>query len=206
MDVSVNFFAAAIHVNGTSGQIEGRSDPPCAWDSASLRIAGAQLYHALYVERIFDVTTDVDLPAALRDLLAAKNADHTAIVSSGTFSRDGFGALFVRATGIGNIEERRIHQEGRAHRESPTRAARVRGSSVHASEGRQTHCISTQAGCAVRLPISPYGAARIDPQFNAGRDWWRRCCCPRGGTTRRCAAIRYSWLMGQGEPLLNSIP
>jgi len=41
---------------------------------------------------------------------------------------------------------------------------------VHAERGRQTICISTQAGCAVDCQFCLTGAIGVDTEFDGGRD------------------------------------
>src|SRR5271155_6079477 len=95
---------------------------------------GAQLYHALYVERIFDIASMTTLPAALRERLANEARVTLPIVRQRYVSQDG-SVRYLFALPVGEDK------------------ATARAASVEAvfmpSEGRQTICISTQAGCAV---------------------------------------------------------
>src|SRR6266704_954954 len=94
---------------------------------------GAQIYHALYSERKFDVAQITNLPAALRERLAKEARVTLPKVKQRFSSADGsLRYLFVLAPGV----------------EKVARPASVE-SVFMPSEGRQTICVSTQAGCAV---------------------------------------------------------
>src|SRR5437588_619482 len=107
---------------------------------------GAQIYHALYAERKFDFVRMTNLPAALRERLAKEARITLPEVKQRFVSRDASARYLF---GLGGAEEKRSNRE--AEQKSPGRAPI--SASVEAvfmpSEGRQTICISTQAGCAV---------------------------------------------------------
>src|SRR5258707_5048414 len=94
---------------------------------------GAQIYHALYSERNFDVRQITNLPSALRERLAKEARVTLPEVKQRFASADGSVRYLF---GLPGGEEKL-----------------ARPASVEAvfmpSEGRQTICISTQAGCAV---------------------------------------------------------
>jgi 23S rRNA (adenine2503-C2)-methyltransferase len=154
---------------------------------------GTQLYHALYSERKLDVASMTNLPVALREKL-----------------RDG-----AKVT-LPAIKHKYPSSDGSVRYlfalPAPEEQARMKSASVEAvfmpSGGRQTICVSTQAGCAVDcqfcltaqlglirnltpgeilaqvlLPLIEMGSA------NDGED----------GLAARTNVV----LMGQGEPLLN---
>jgi 23S rRNA (adenine2503-C2)-methyltransferase len=159
-----------------------------------------QIYHALYAERRLQVASMTNLPATLRAKLAEEATVTLPAVRQRYRSADGsvrylFG---LRA---------------------PAEQSRMKAAAVEAvfmpSEGRQTICISTQAGCAVDcrfcltaqlglirnltageivaqvlLPLVEMGAAAE----RSGDD---------GGEEKGPAARTNVVLMGQGEPLLN---
>jgi 23S rRNA (adenine2503-C2)-methyltransferase len=95
---------------------------------------GGQIYHALYAERKFDLAQITNLPAALRERLVKEARVTLPMVKQRFESADGS----VRY--LFSLED----AEGRR----PQRAAQVEAVFMP-SEGRQTICISTQAGCAV---------------------------------------------------------
>lgn len=169
---------------------------------------GAQIYHALYAERKFDFTRITNLPAGLRDRLSQEAHITLPEVKQRFTSADGSVRYLL---GLPPGEDRRS----------------ARPASVEAvfmpSEGRQTICISTQAGCAVDCHfcltaqlglIRNLSAGEIvgqvlvalrdagndtmtrDGSENAGKD---AGATGEGGLAPQTNIV----LMGQGEPLLN---
>lgn len=118
---------------------------------------GGQIYHALYAERKFAFAPMTNLPVALRERLAKDAQITLPEVRQRFFSSDrSVRYLF----GLKSAEEQRcntenMEDEGTEKTEkNQTRSGRTQlPASVEAvfmpSEGRQTICISTQAGCAV---------------------------------------------------------
>src|SRR5579864_8514123 len=97
---------------------------------------GAQLYHALYSERCVDFAAMSNLPAGLRERLAREFHISIPEIAQRFHSNDGSVRYLLNlADTIGAEQARRS-------------AARVEAVFMP-SEGRQTVCISTQAGCAV---------------------------------------------------------
>jgi 23S rRNA (adenine2503-C2)-methyltransferase len=153
---------------------------------------GAQLYHALYVERRFDFASMSNLPAALRERLALKFAISLPEISQRFRSSDGSVRYLLNlADPIGAEQARRS-------------AARVEAVFMP-SEGRQTICISTQAGCAVDCHfcltaqlglVRNLSAGEILAQTLIALEDHRQSLVPRTNVV----------LMGQGEPLLNYEP
>src|SRR6266446_5623218 len=115
---------------------------------------GAQIYHALYSERKFDVAQITNLPAALRERLAKEARVSLPEVKQRFASADGSVRYLF---GLGSAEEsKKLNAEDAQSTEKNGRegAGRLqKPAAVEAvfmpSEGRQTICISTQAGCAV---------------------------------------------------------
>lgn len=159
----------------------------------------AQIYHALYAERIFAVNEMTTLPKALRERLAAEAHIRLPLAQQRFASSDG-SVRYLLALPPG---EEKINA-----RPAPVEAVFM------PSEGRQTICVSTQAGCAVDcqfcltaqlglirnltageilaqvlLPLAEMGARDLE---NAPAD---RSPALAGQTN--------VVLMGQGEPLLN---
>src|ERR1700720_1559835 len=117
---------------------------------------GAQLYHALYVERIFDIASMTTLPAALRERLVNEARVTLPVVRQRYVSQDGSARYLFALPGsatTGTGKKKEVNTEGTESTEDTEKKMRVvRPASVEAvfmpSEGRQTICISTQAGCA----------------------------------------------------------
>src|SRR5271170_7036499 len=111
---------------------------------------GGQIYHALYAERKFDVARITNLPAALRERLASEARITLPTVRQRYASSDG-SVRYLFA--LGNAEPPRKEEFTTEDTESAEKSRAARPASVEAvfmpSEGRQTICISTQAGCAV---------------------------------------------------------
>src|SRR5690349_6202143 len=118
---------------------------------------GGQIYHALYAERKFELARMTNLPAGLRERLA-KEARITLpevkqrFVSSDRSVRYLFGLAGVEEKGINTEGSEEESTEGTEKNQKKSKSTQT-SASVEAvfmpSEGRQTICISTQAGCAV---------------------------------------------------------
>ena len=114
---------------------------------------GGQIYHALYAERKFEFSRMTNLPMALRERLAKDAQITLPEVRQRFFSSDRsvrylFGlrrAQEERFNTEDTDEEREKHQTRSGHTQVPASVEAV----FMPSEGRQTICISTQAGCAV---------------------------------------------------------
>ncbi len=102
---------------------------------------GGQIYHALYAERKFDVGSFTNLPVALREKLRQEATVTLPVVRQRYKSSDGS----VRY--LFGLSERE-RGDGWNTKKSPVKPAAVEAVFMP-SEGRQTICISTQAGCAV---------------------------------------------------------
>jgi 23S rRNA (adenine2503-C2)-methyltransferase len=161
---------------------------------------GAQLYHALYAERNLSVSTMTNLPAALRSKLASGAKVTLPCVKHKYSSSDGSVRYLFGLP-------------------KPQDQARAKPASVEAvympSEGRQTICISTQAGCAVDCQFCLTAQLGLLRNLTAG-EILAQVLVPLiemgGGPTgtdddptgeNPLAARTNVVLMGQGEPLLN---
>jgi 23S rRNA (adenine2503-C2)-methyltransferase len=160
-----------------------------------------QIYHALYAERRLDVALLTNLPAALRRKLAAEAKLTLPSVRHKYRSTDGS----VRYLFALN---------------APADATRGKAAAVEAvfmpSEGRQTICISTQAGCAVDCQFCLTAQLGLIRNLTAG-EMLAQVLLPllemgEGGNgagdrkeveSKALAARTNVVLMGQGEPLLN---
>src|SRR5436853_2546380 len=168
---------------------------------------GAQIYHALYSERKFDMAQITNLPVALRERLSKEARITLPEVKQRFASTDG-SVRYLFAL-------------------PPSEEKLGPPASVEAvfmpSEGRQTICVSTQAGCAVDchfcltaqlglirnlaageilaqvlLPLEePHRSAR-----NEKKEAGLKPAATRTGLAQQTNIV----LMGQGEPLLNFEP
>jgi 23S rRNA (adenine2503-C2)-methyltransferase len=174
---------------------------------------GAQIYHALYAERKFDVAQITNLPAALRERLAKEARVTLPEVKQRFTSSDGSVRYLF---GLGNEEKvKRFNAEGTetakfAEKHGEERAGRLqKPASVEAvfmpSEGRQTICISTQAGCAVDCHFCLTAQLGLIRNLTAG-EILAQVLLPLEEHKRQLAPQTNIVLMGQGEPLLNFEP
>ncbi len=144
---------------------------------------GPQIYRAIYTERRFDFAAMTNLPAALRARLAEEARITLPRVLRRFASVDG-SIRYLLSIGGGN--------------EKPTQIEAV----FMPRDGRQTICISTQAGCAVDCHfcltaqlglIRNLAAGEIVGQVLIALEENRENLAPQTNIV----------LMGQGEPLLN---
>src|SRR6266481_3417294 len=181
---------------------------------------GAQIYHALYSERKFDVTQITNLPAALRERLAKEARVTLPEVRQRFVSADGsvrylFGLgdaekvkTFNAPTGSGQAPHAKIAEAAEKSREE--KASRLpKPASVEAvfmpSEERQTICISTQAGCAVDCHFCLTAQLGLIRNLTAG-EILAQALLPLEEHKAELAPQTNIVLMGQGEPLLNFEP
>lgn len=114
---------------------------------------GGQIYHALYAERKIDAAEMTNLPGPLREKLAREATITLPEVRQRYFSKDGsvrylFGVGEEGKNLSGENTEDAEFTEQRNARQTLQKPAVVEAVFMP-SEGRQTICISTQAGCAV---------------------------------------------------------
>jgi 23S rRNA (adenine2503-C2)-methyltransferase len=147
---------------------------------------GAQIYHALYSERQFDVAQITNLPAALRERLSREARITLPEVQQRFASADG-SVRYLYA--LASSEEKT-----------------AKPASVEAvfmpSEGRQTICISTQAGCAVDCHFCLTAQLGLIRNLTAG-EILAQVLLPLEEHQTQLAPQTNIVLMGQGEPLLN---
>ena len=169
---------------------------------------GAQIYHALYSGRKFNVAQITNLPRALRERLAKEARITLPEVKQRFRSADGsVRYLYSLPTGEG---------------QETARPASVEAVFMP-SEGRQTICISTQAGCAVDCHFCLTAQLGLIRNLTAGEILAQvllpleeahqgpRIEKKDGGlkpaaTKSELAPQTNIVLMGQGEPLLNFEP
>src|SRR6266851_3554757 len=146
---------------------------------------GKQIYHALYAERRFSFSAMTNLPAALRTRLAGDAQITLPRVTRRFQSSDGSVRYLLALEG-------------------GTKPASVE-SVFMPSDGRQTICISTQAGCAVDCHfcltaqlglIRNLASGEIVAQVLLALEDHKEKLKPQTNVV----------LMGQGEPLLNYDP
>ena len=144
---------------------------------------GAQIYHALYAERRFDFAAMTNLPATLRARLATETCFTLPRVVKRYHSADGaVRYLLALASGAG----------------PPTNIEAV----FMPEAGRQTICISTQAGCPVNCHFCLTAQLGLVRNLTAG-EIVGQALVPLEENSARLAGRTNVVLMGQGEPLLN---
>src|SRR5882762_7416077 len=150
---------------------------------------GAQIYHGLYSERKFDVAQITNLPGALRERLSKEARIALPEVKQRFASADG-SVRYLYALPAGGKET--------------TRPASVEAVFMP-SEGRQTICISTQAGCAVDCHFCLTAQLGLIRNLTAG-EILAQVLLPLEEHKAGLAPQTNIVLMGQGEPLLNFEP
>ena len=152
---------------------------------------GGQIYHALYAERKSDVRQMTNLPAALRERLAAEaQVTWPGVKQRYTSQDESIRYLFALDANDGGKQRR---------------------ASVEAvfmpSDGRQTICVSTQAGCAVDCRFCLTAQLGLIRNLSAGEILGQVLVALADATQKAEAtpnAVQTNIvLMGQGEPLLN---
>jgi len=147
---------------------------------------GAQIYHALYAERKFDVGQITNLPAALRERLSREARITLPQVKQRFASADGsVRYLYALAS-----------NEGKTAKPASVEAVFM------PSEGRQTICVSTQAGCAVDCHFCLTAELGLIRNLTAG-EILAQVLLPLEEHKAQLAPQTNIVLMGQGEPLLN---
>jgi 23S rRNA (adenine2503-C2)-methyltransferase len=148
---------------------------------------GEQLYRALYAEQKFDARQITNLPAAFRQRLAAEARVTLPEIKQRFTSADGsIRYLFALPSGEDKLS--------------------ARPASVEAvfmpSEGRQTICISTQAGCAVDCRFCLTAQLGLIRNLTPG-EILAQVLIALKENKEHLAPQSNVVLMGQGEPLLN---
>jgi 23S rRNA (adenine2503-C2)-methyltransferase len=172
---------------------------------------GERIYHALYSERKFDVGQITNLPVELRERLGKEARITLPEVKQRFASTDGSVRYLF---GLGAATEvKRFATEG-AEKTGSTEFAEKSGkenrgqkpASVEAvfmpSEGRQTICVSTQAGCAVDCHFCLTAQLGLIRNLTAG-EILAQVLMPLEEHKAQLVPQTNIVLMGQGEPLLN---
>ena len=184
---------------------------------------GGQVYHALYAERTFEFARMTNLPVTLRERLEKEARITLPEVQQRFVSSDGSVRYLF---GLSGSEEKTFNAEDTEKRESTKKSgeksARAKPAvAVEAvfmpSEGRQTICISTQAGCAVDCHFCLTAQLGLLRNLTAGeivaqvlvaleaQGDKENASRLKPGQTRNAMQTNVV-LMGQGEPLLNFEP
>ena len=151
---------------------------------------GAQIYHALYAERRFDLAAMTNLPAALRERLATKSSIVLPRVLRRFHSSDGTVRYLLELSAAA--------PESSAKTVSATTIETV----FMPEENRQTICISTQAGCAVDCHFCLTATLGLIRQLTAGEIVGQVLVALEDNRAVLKPQTNIV-LMGQGEPLLN---
>ncbi len=175
---------------------------------------GAQIYHGLYSERKLNVAQITNLPAALRERLSKEARITLPEVKQRFASTDGslrylFGLIAAKE------EEKEFKTENSEVAENAEKSGREKAgrlgkpTSVEAvfmpSKGRQTICVSTQAGCAVDCHFCLTAQLGLIRNLTAG-EILAQVLLPLEEHKAQLAPQTNIVLMGQGEPLLNFQP
>jgi 23S rRNA (adenine2503-C2)-methyltransferase len=151
---------------------------------------GAQIYHALYAERRFDIAAMTNLPAPLRERLTREAAITLPQILRRYRSSDGT-VRYVLALPT-------PASSGGGDTAQPTTIETV----FMPEENRQTICISTQAGCAVDCHFCLTATLGLIRNLSAGEIVGQVLVAIEDNR----AALKPQTnivLMGQGEPFLN---
>jgi 23S rRNA (adenine2503-C2)-methyltransferase len=171
---------------------------------------GAQIYHALYAERKFDVAQITNLPAALRERLSQEARITLPEVKQRFVSADGSVRYLFGLRDTENVKTFNAENTERTEKNSRERVSPLaKPASVEAvfmpSEGRQTICISTQAGCAVDCHFCLTAQLGLIRNLTPG-EILAQALLPLEEHKAQLAPQTNIVLMGQGEPLLNFEP
>src|ERR1700740_2219951 len=163
---------------------------------------GAQLYYALYAERKFDFAQMTNLPAALRQRLATEAQITLPTIRQRYASQDGsIRYLFALPSSEPDKSDSASSAPSVVKSSFHTRPASVEAVFMP-SEGRQTICISTQAGCAVDCQFCLTAQLGLIRNLTAG-EIVAAVLVALEENRDHLAPQTNVVLMGQGEPLLN---
>jgi len=170
-----------------------------------------QIYHWLYAEREFSVERWSNLPAALREKLKRETTITLPVVRQRYVSSDG-SVRYLFGLGDGNKDFTTESTEDTENKEKRRLGGALnKPAAVEAvfmpSVGRQTICISTQAGCAVDCQFCLTAQLGLIRNLTAGEMLGQVLIAMNDAAPRAVAsadAVQTNIvLMGQGEPLLN---
>jgi len=155
---------------------------------------GAQLYHSFYAERQFDFARMTALPAPLRRRLAAEAAVTLPRIVRRYASADGSIRYLLE-----------LPENSGTDRANEQAAPATIETVFMPSEGRQTICVSTQAGCAVNCSFCLTATLGLIRNLTAG-EILGQVLVSLAENAPRLAPRTNVVFMGQGEPLLNYEP
>jgi 23S rRNA (adenine2503-C2)-methyltransferase len=164
---------------------------------------GGQIYHAIYAERKLDLASMTNLPADFREKLAKEATISLPVVKQRFDSKDG-SVRYLFELGRGGSGDFNAEGTEVTEKKKPLRAASVEAVFMP-SDGRQTICISTQAGCAVDCQFCMTAQLGLIRNLTAG-EILAQVLLPLEEHKERLAPRTNIVLMGQGEPLLNYEP
>ncbi len=150
---------------------------------------GGQLYHALYAERKFSVREISNLPVALRERIATEATITLPTVKRTYASQDGSVRYLFGLSDSGADAKRKS---------APASVEAV----FMPSTGRQTICVSTQAGCAVDCHFCLTAQLGLIRNLTPA-EILAQILLPLEQHKSQLAPQTNLVLMGQGEPLLN---
>src|SRR3981189_2487673 len=153
---------------------------------------GGQIYHALYAERKASVREISNLPAGLRERLVAETTITLPAVRQTYASHDGSVRYLFGLPDSGADAKRKS---------GPASVEAV----FMPSAGRQTICISTQAGCAVDCHFCLTAQLGLIRNLTAG-EILAQVLLPLEEHKAQLAPQTNIVLRGEGEPLLNFEP
>jgi 23S rRNA (adenine2503-C2)-methyltransferase len=161
---------------------------------------GAQIYHALYAERRFDLASMTNLPAKLRERLLREAAIELPRIIRKHCSDDGT-IRYVLALGAAPKDSAANDSEANDRLPPPATIETV----FMPEENRQTICISTQAGCAVDCHFCLTATLGLIRNLTAGEIIGQVLIALEDNRSALKPQTNVV-LMGQGEPLLNFDP
>jgi len=176
---------------------------------------GGQIYHALYAERKFDFARMTNLPAELRERLTKEARITLPEVKQRFASVDASVRYLFGLERKVTTESTREKSTEDSEKKRDALSARV-PASVEAvfmpSEGRQTICISTQAGCAVDCHFCLTAQLGLIRNLTSGEILAQALLPLEEHKAELAPAFEAQGkqtnivLMGQGEPMLNFEP
>jgi 23S rRNA (adenine2503-C2)-methyltransferase len=158
---------------------------------------GDQLYHSFYVERRFDIERMTALPAPLRRRLTAEASIQLPHIIRRYASADGSVRYLLALPAAG--------ESPNSAAKAPLGATATIETVFMPSEGRQTICISTQAGCAVNCRFCLTATLGLIRNLTAG-EIVGQLLLALSENSDHLAPRTNVVFMGQGEPLLNYEP
>jgi 23S rRNA (adenine2503-C2)-methyltransferase len=164
---------------------------------------GGQIYHALYAQRKLDLAQITNLPTSLRMKLTKEATITLPVVKQRFESTDGSVRYLFSLGEAPKVVNVDFNAEGAEVTEGkrPLKPASVEAVFMP-SEGRQTICVSTQAGCAVDCQFCMTAQLGLIRNLTAG-EILAQVLLPLEEHKERLAPRTNIVLMGQGEPLLN---